>query len=136
MGLCITCCLATLNLVLGLCLSSALHSQPWGLAGEEKGTGSPCAPPSCSPGRHRALGCPPHTCRTRVPEGGGCSPPLPPRCDSLKGDFSLLGHAGEIEQVIRQECGKESWVGGRDVRVAAEILLFSLFFLKSNLFLT
>lgn len=47
---------------------------------------------------------------------------LPPCCDSLKGDFSLLGHAGgpwsarEIEQVMGQECGKEyvrSWVGAQ-----------------------
>lgn len=35
-GLYITRCLATLNLVLSLCLDSALHSHPWGLAGEEK----------------------------------------------------------------------------------------------------
>lgn len=37
---------ATLRLVLGLRLVSSLRSQPWGLAGEEKGTGSPSAPPS------------------------------------------------------------------------------------------
>lgn len=65
---------ATLCLVPGLRLVSSLHFQPWGLAGEEKGTRSPSAPPShaaqllCSlhpgsAGEGRALWLPPsHHC--------------------------------------------------------------------------